>query len=428
MSINIAIIGLGYVGLPLAAKLSNFYNVYGFDKNKKRINELKKKFDKNREVKRDELNSLKKQNLFFKESDLKNSKCSFYIVTVPTPIDKNRNPDLKIIVDASNMLSRLIKNGDTIVYESTVYPGLTEEICIPILEKNSGLKCLNDKSKNQKGFSIGYSPERINPGDKFHQVRDITKVISATNNESLKKIKNIYSKLNNGKIFEAKNIKTAEAAKIIENVQRDINIALVNELTIIFNKLNISIHDVLDAASTKWNFHKYLPGLVGGHCIGVDPYYLTYKSKKIGINPRVILSGRKINDSMSKYFGIKIRNILDKKIKKKKINILIMGFAFKENVSDIRNTKIFDLYKILNKKKYNVDIHDPLADLKEVKQQYNIDLIKKPILKKYDSIVFTLPHKQFLKMDLSGIKKFKKNIIIIQIKKIFNNKHVDFTF
>lgn len=428
MNINIAIIGLGYVGLPLAAKLSNFYNVYGFDKNKKRINELKKKFDKNREVNKSELNYLKKENLFYKESDLTNLRSNFYIVTVPTPIDKNRNPDLKIIVDASNMLSKIIKDGDTIVYESTVYPGLTEEVCIPILEKYSGLKCLYNNNKNQKGFSIGYSPERINPGDKLHQVRDITKVISASNNKSLKKIRNIYSKLNNGKIFEAKDIKTAEAAKIIENVQRDINIALVNELTIIFNKLNISIHDVLEAASTKWNFHKYFPGLVGGHCIGVDPYYLTYKSKKIGINPRVILAGRKINDSMSKYFAKKIRYILAKNIKKKKINILIMGFAFKENVSDIRNTKIFDLYKILNKKNCHVDIHDPLADLNEVKQHYNIDLIKKPILKKYDSIVFTLPHKQFLKMNLSSIKKFRKDTIIIQIKKIFNNKHVDFTF
>lgn len=426
MSINIAIVGLGYVGLPLAAKLSNFYNIYGFDKNKKRILELKKKVDKNKEIKKIELKNLKKKNLFYKERDIINLNCNYFIVTVPTPVNSFNKPDLRIIINATHLLSKIIKAGDTIIYESTVYPGLTEEVCVPILEKNSKLKYAQNNKSKKKGFSIGYSPERINPGDKLHQVKDITKVISASNSIALKEIRKIYSKLNNGKIFEAKNIRTAEAAKIIENVQRDINIALINELTIIFNKLNISIHDVLDAASTKWNFHKYYPGLVGGHCIGVDPYYLTYKSKKIGINPRVILSGRKTNDFMSKYFASNIKMLLNRRIKKNKFNILIMGFAFKENVSDIRNTKVFDLYKQLKSKKYFVDIYDPIVDSKEVKNFYNLNLVDKPNYKKYDSIIFTLSHKKFLKLNLNKIKKLN-NIVIFQIKKIFNN-NIDFTF
>lgn len=421
---KICIVGLGYVGLPLAAKLSNYYEVYGYDKNRKRIIELKEKIDVNNELEKKDLIKLDNKNLFFTSVKLKKKVCDIYIITVPTPISKSKKPDLKSLIKATTMISKIIKEGDIIVYESTVYPGLTEEKLKVILEKNSKLKCAYTNYDAKKGFSICYSPERINPGDKLHQIENITKIVSGTNKFCTDKLKEIYSKLNNGKIFITKDIKTAEAAKIIENIQRDLNIALTNELNIIFSKMNINIYDVLEAASTKWNFHKYLPGLVGGHCIGVDPYYLTHKAKSLGINPRVIMSGRKLNDNMSKFYASKIKYILKRNNLKK---ILIMGFAFKENVSDIRNTKINDLYQNLKKFFKKIDIFDPLVDKKEVKRIYNIKILDKPNYKNYDSIIFAVSHKKFLKINLNKIKKNNSKVILIQIKKIFKNNNIHFS-
>jgi UDP-N-acetyl-D-galactosamine dehydrogenase len=423
---KICIIGLGYVGLPLAAKLSNHYQVYGFDKSKSRVKELKKKFDKNNELKKKDLINLNKNNLFSKPIFIKKNHCDVYIITVPTPIKKNKNPDLKPIIEATNLISKIVKGGEIIVYESTVYPSLTEDKLRKIIEKNSKINCAYSDKNFNKGFSLAYSPERINPGDKYHQIQNITKVISGTNSKCVSELKKIYSKLNNGKIFVAKNIKTAEAAKIIENIQRDLNIALVNELSVIFEKMNINIYDVLDAASTKWNFHKYLPGLVGGHCIGVDPYYLTFKAKSLGIKPRVILSGRNVNDKMSSFYATKISRLIKNKTKSKKI--LIMGFAFKENVSDIRNTKVYDLYKNLKKYHKKIDVFDPVVNANEVKKEYNLTIVKKPIFKNYNCIIFAVSHNKFKNFKINNIKKNNNNILVIQIKKIFENKKVDFTF
>lgn len=423
MKKKICIIGLGYVGLPLAAKLSNHYEVYGFDKNESRIKELKRKFDKNNELKKKDLINLNKKNLFSESKFLKKNHCNIYIITVPTPIKKNKNPDLKPIIEATNMISNLIKGGEIIVYESTVYPSLTEDKLKKIIEKKSKKNCAYSNKDFKKGFSLVYSPERINPGDKYHQIQNITKVISGTNSKCISELKKIYSKLNNGKIFVAKNIKTAEAAKIIENIQRDLNIALVNELSMIFEKMNININDVLDAASTKWNFHKYLPGLVGGHCIGVDPYYLTFKAKSLSINPKVILSGRSVNDKMSSFYASKINKLLKNKTKSKKI--LIMGFAFKENVSDIRNTKVYDLYKNLKKYFKKIDIFDPVVNTNDVKKEYNLKIIKKPNFNKYNCIIFAVSHDKFKNL---RIKKNNNKVFVIQIKKIFENNIVDFTF
>jgi len=423
MKKKICIIGLGYVGLPLAAKLSNHYEVYGFDKNESRIKELKRKFDKNNELKKKDLINLNKKNLFSESIFLKKNHCDIYIITVPTPIKKNKNPNLKPIIEATNMISNLIKGGEIIVYESTVYPSLTEDKLKKIIEKKSKKNCAYSNKDFKKGFSLVYSPERINPGDKYHQIQNITKVISGTNSKCISELKKIYSKLNNGKIFVAKNIKTAEAAKIIENIQRDLNIALVNELSMIFERMNININDVLDAASTKWNFHKYLPGLVGGHCIGVDPYYLTFKAKSLSINPKVILSGRSVNDKMSSFYASKINKLLKNKTKSKKI--LIMGFAFKENVSDIRNTKVYDLYKNLKKYFKKIDIFDPVVNTNDVKKEYNLKIIKKPNFNKYNCIIFAVSHDKFKNL---RIKKNNNKVFVIQIKKIFENNIVDFTF
>ena len=427
MKNKICIIGLGYVGLPLATKLSKYYEVYGFDKKYERVNQLKKREDINREFNKKDLKNLNIKNLFYNKNYLKKINCNIFIITVPTPVTKKNNPDIKLLTEATTIVSKIIKPGDIVVYESTVYPGLTEDICKKILEKNSQLECVYGNKNYKNGFSLCYSPERINPGDKLHQIENITKIISGSNAGCVKIIKKIYSKLTNNKIFVVKNIKTAEAAKIIENIQRDLNIALMNELTIIFNEMDINMCDVLEAASTKWNFHKYYPGLVGGHCIGVDPYYLTYKAKKLGIKPKVILSGRTINDSMSLYFALKIKKILKKNTTNNK-KILIMGFAFKENVSDIRNTKIYDLYKNLKKNFKRIDIYDPVVNQKEVLENYNIKLLKKPNYKKYDSIVFALSHKVFQEININKIKKENKKVFLIQIKKVFKNNLIDFTF
>ncbi len=416
---TISIIGVGYVGLPLAVEFSNFYKVTGFDLNPSRIEELNNFSDSTGEVETEDLKSADNLNFSFDSEDLKGS--DYYIVTVPTPITKSKKPDLEPLKSACNLLGGLISEGVTIIFESTVYPGLTEEICIPILERVSGLK-LNDD------FDVGYSPERINPGDKSHRLVDINKIVSGSNEKAKRKVSSLYKTIINADVIEVNSIKVAEAAKIIENTQRDINIALMNELSVIFDRLDIDTKEVLDAASTKWNFLPFSPGLVGGHCISVDPYYLTFKAQKVGYEPDVVLSGRKINDSMSQRVAERTLNLLRKKSSiSSKTNILILGFTFKENCPDVRNTKVIDIFKTLRRRNINVEIFDPEADSKEVKNLYQINLVKdEKKLKNFDAVIIAVAHDKFKKMSLKKIKSFcKTNSVIFDVKSIFEKHEVD---
>ena len=421
VSISVGVIGLGYVGLPLVLSFGKKFKTIAYDVNVKRIEELKKAFDKNNEHTKLEFKRSAKVKFTSNPKNLE--ECQVYIVTVPTPIDKKNIPDLSHLINASKLIAKLLKKKNIVIYESTVYPGATEEICVPILEKYS-------KLKYNKDFFCGYSPERINPGDKERTFEKIPKIVSASDSYSLNIVKNIYSRVIKSKIFVAKNIKTAEAAKIIENTQRDLNISLINECAIIFNKMNINIYEVLKAAETKWNFLKFKPGLVGGHCIGVDPYYLTYKAKKIGLKPHVIMAGRKVNDSMPKYLfdSIKIK-FIKKKIALSKSKILILGTTFKEDVADTRNSKTIDLAKILKKKTKCVDIFDPLIE-KNVADLKNFNLIKKPTNNYYDCVILAVPHLYFKKMGLKKILNFrKKKSIFVDLKNYFNSsKFTDLTF
>ena len=394
--IKIGIIGLGYVGLPLAVEFAKKYNTHGFDINVNRINELKKAIDSTQEVSEKELSkvlnnvkSTSNSNGLSLWSEISHiSDCNFFIVTVPTPVDKNKNPILSPLIESSNQISKILKKGDYVVYESTVYPGLTEEVCIPLLEKGSGLR-LN------KDFHVGYSPERINPGDKNHTVSKIKKVTSGSSTDSAIFIDKIYNSVIKAGTFLASSIKVAEAAKVIENSQRDINIAFMNELAKIFNMMNIDTHSVLEAASTKWNFLNFKPGLVGGHCIGVDPYYLAQKAKEIGYNPEIILTGRRINDHMGNYVANQvIKLMINKNNEVLNSNVLMLGLTFKENCPDIRNTKAIDIYNELKKFKINVDVFDPWADKNEVKNEFNIDLIDS-IKSKYNAIILAVAHNEF---------------------------------
>ncbi|MFL2776355.1 MAG: nucleotide sugar dehydrogenase [Gammaproteobacteria bacterium] len=416
---TISIIGVGYVGLPLAVEFSNFYKVTGFDLNPSRIEELNNFSDSTGEVETEDLKSADNLKFSFDSEDLKGS--DYYIVTVPTPITKSKKPDLEPLKSACNLLGGLISEGVTIIFESTVYPGLTEEICIPILERVSGLK-LNDD------FDVGYSPERINPGDKSHRLVDINKIVSGSNEKAKRKVSSLYKTIINADVIEVNSIKVAEAAKIIENTQRDINIALMNELSVIFDRLDIDTKEVLDAASTKWNFLPFSPGLVGGHCISVDPYYLTFKAQKVGYEPDVVLSGRKINDSMSQRVAERTLNLLRKKSSiSSKTNILILGFTFKENCPDVRNTKVIDIFKTLRRRNINVEIFDPEADSKEVKNLYQINLVKdEKKLKNFDAVIIAVAHDKFKKMSLKKIKSFcKTNSVIFDVKSIFEKHEVD---
>ena len=421
VSISVGVIGLGYVGLPLVLSFGKKFKTIAYDVNVKRIEELKKAFDKNNEHTKLEFKRSAKVKFTSNPKNLE--ECQVYIVTVPTPIDKKNIPDLSHLISASKLIAKLLKKKNIVIYESTVYPGATEEICVPILEKYS-------KLKYNKDFFCGYSPERINPGDKERTFEKIPKIVSASDSYSLNIVKNIYSRVIKSKIFVAKNIKTAEAAKIIENTQRDLNISLINECAIIFNKMNINIYEVLKAAETKWNFLKFKPGLVGGHCIGVDPYYLTYKAKKIGLKPHVIMAGRKVNDSMPKYLfdSIKIK-FIKKKIALSKSKILILGTTFKEDVADTRNSKTIDLAKIFKKKTICVDIFDPLIE-KNVADLKSFNLIKKPANNYYDCVILAVPHLYFKKMGLKKILNFrKKKSIFVDLKNYFNNsKFTDLTF
>ena len=404
MKNKIAIVGLGYVGLPLAVEFAKQYEVIGFDINPERVEDLRKGIDKTLELTDENLTNVLAENAtalankkigLLPSSDVKDiSLASIYIVTVPTPVDKNHRPILTPLLKASEMVGKVLEKDDIVIYESTVYPGCTEEDCVPILEQYSGLKF-------NKDFFCGYSPERINPGDKEHTVSKITKVTSGSNIETAKIVDDLYNSIITAGTFKATSIKVAEAAKVIENSQRDINIAFVNELAKIFNKLNIDTQDVLAAAGSKWNFLPFKPGLVGGHCIGVDPYYLAQKAQEVGYHPEIILSGRKMNDSMGKYIVSEIiKHMITKEIPIKAAKILLLGITFKENCPDIRNTKAIDIYKELISYGMDVDLYDPWANAEEVKSEYNIELKTNLSNEKYDTIILAVAHKEFLKLDL----------------------------
>ncbi len=422
---KLSVIGLGYVGLPLAVAFSEKYKVTGFDINQKRVDELNKGIDSTLEVSEDELKSALTNNQLQITSNLEDIKDSnVYIITVPTPIDSHKNPDLTPLKKASEAVGKVLKKGDIVIYESTVYPGCTEEVCVPILEKVSGLKFNED-------FFVGYSPERINPGDKEHTVKKILKVTSGSTPEAAKEIDELYASIIEAGTHLAPSIKVAEAAKVIENTQRDINIAFVNELALIFDKLNIDTKDVLEAAGTKWNFLKFTPGLVGGHCIGVDPYYLTYKAKEIGYHPEIILAGRRLNDNMGIFVANKVIKLMIQKghtIKGSKV--LVLGITFKENCPDIRNSRVIDVIRELEEFGVNVDVYDPWADRDEVKREYNIELIENGKLKmeNYDGIVLAVAHKEFKDLEpLIQNSKFKtkNSLIVYDIKSFFDKSIVD---
>lgn len=402
---KIGIIGLGYVGLPLAVEFGKSMDVIGFDINQSRIDELKKGYDRTLEVDEAELKSSTKLTFSTKLEEL--ATANYFIVTVPTPVDEYRNPDLTPLQSASRTVGSVLKKNDIVIYESTVYPGCTEEVCVPILEKVSGLKFNVD-------FFAGYSPERINPGDKQHRVADIRKVTSGSTPEIAEKVDQLYKKVIRAGTYKASSLKVAEAAKVIENSQRDVNIAFVNELALIFQRMGIDTHEVLEAAATKWNFLPFKPGLVGGHCIGVDPYYLTYKAQSLGYHPEVILSGRRINDNM----GIFIANEVIKLMAKANMpisggKILVLGLTFKENCPDIRNSKVVDVINELLTFGAKVDVYDPHADAAEVKHEYNLTLTT-DLSQKYHAVVLAVSHKEFASIELEKLKE--KNAIVYDIK------------
>lgn len=402
---KIAVIGLGYVGLPLAVEFGKIFNTVGFDVNHDRIEELKSGTDSTLEVDSDELKSA--SNLAYTLAIEDIADCNIFIVTVPTPIDEYKRPDLSPLISASNTVGKVVKKGDIVIYESTVYPGATEEDCVPVLEKVSGLTF-------NKDFFVGYSPERINPGDKEHRVTTIKKVTSGSTPETADKVDTLYRSVITAGTHLASSIKVAEAAKVIENTQRDLNIALINELSLIFNKLGIDTLEVLEAAGTKWNFLPFRPGLVGGHCIGVDPYYLTHKAQEIGYNPQVILAGRRINDSMGGYVvGRTVKLMTQHRIHVVDSNILIMGLAFKENCPDLRNTRVVDIIKEFDTYHAKVDVYDPWVDPEEATHEYGISMINEVKPKHYDAIILAVAHDQFTQLGEEGIRKLGKDKCII---------------
>ena len=399
--VKIAIIGLGYVGLPLAVEFGKKYQTLGFDINKARIDELKSGTDNTLEVSDEELALTKNLSFSCEVEELTNS--NVYIVTVPTPIDGHKQPDLTPLIKASEMLGKVVGKGDIIIYESTVYPGATEEACIPVVESVSGLAFNQD-------FYAGYSPERINPGDKEHRVTNILKVTSGSTPEIATIVDDLYRSIIIAGTHKASSIKVAEAAKVIENTQRDVNIALINELSIIFNKLNIDTLEVLEAAGTKWNFLPFRPGLVGGHCIGVDPYYLTHKAQSVGYHPEMILAGRRLNDGMGAYVVSQlVKNMLHKRIQVEGANVLVMGLTFKENCPDLRNTKIVDVVSELKEYNMNVDITDPWCSTEQAEDEYNLSLIDEPKLNSYDAIILAVSHNEYRAMGADEIRALGKS-------------------
>ena len=417
-NITIGIIGLGYVGLPLAAEFGKHFKTIGFDINKTRVAELLDGHDSTLETTDKELTDAKYLSYSLDPKDL--AQCNVYIITVPTPIDNHKRPDLFPLQKSSETVGKLLSVNDTVIYESTVYPGTTEEVCIPILEQFSNLKFNED-------FFVGYSPERINPGDKTHRLSTILKVTAGSTAETADFVDNLYQKIITAGTHKAASIKVAEAAKVIENTQRDINIALVNELALIFNKLDIDTEAVLEAAGTKWNFLPFRPGLVGGHCIGVDPYYLTHKAQEIGYHPDMILAGRRLNDGMGIHVAEQVVQLM---LKNKQhlvdAKILMLGLTFKENCPDIRNTRITDITEELESYHAQVDIYDPWASKEEAAQELNIDLIDNPKSGEYDAIVIGVAHEQFKEMGIDTIRQFgKSNSIVYDVKYLFTADQVN---
>lgn len=422
-TMKIAVVGLGYVGMPLAVALAKYGSVVGYDVNTKRVDELNDGWDSNREIKQ---NVLRTTSCVFTAELSDIADADIYIVTVPTPIDEENEPDLSIVETASKAIGGLVEKGNIIVYESTVYPGVTEDICGGIIAAENGLKCGED-------FFLGYSPERINPGDLEHTVENITKVVAGQTDDVADLLVELYGQMNGGNIFKAKDIRTAEASKAIENAQRDINIAFINEVTMLLNKMGLSAHDVIEAARTKWNFLPFMPGLVGGHCIGVDPYYLAKSALMIGHEPEVILAGRKINDGMGAYVAGRIDRFLnrekdcDYKTEREKADILLLGFTFKENINDIRNTKVIDIVKELQDFGYKVDIHDPHAMLEEAEKEYGVKILTSlPQDKKYDCVTLAVNHKIYGEMSAHNIESLLKkdagfNPVIYDIKGIWKS-------
>ena len=410
---KLAVIGLGYVGLPIALEFARKVSVIGFDISSKRVEMMKQGIDPSNELSKEDFEGC---DIEFTDSIEKLREAKFYIVAVPTPVDEHNVPDLKPVKRASETLARVVKKGDYVIFESTVYPGCTEEDCLPIIEKGTGLKNVVD-------FKLGYSPERINPGDKQHTLATIVKVVSGCDKESLETIASVYSLVVKAGVHKASSIKVAEAAKIIENTQRDLNIALMNELSIIFDKMNINTYEVLEAAGTKWNFLKFTPGLVGGHCIGVDPYYLTYKASELGYNSRVILAGRTINDSMSNYVARKIvRHIISHVADVKAARVLVMGATFKENVSDIRNSKVADVVRELKEFFLNVEVVDPHADSDELEHEYGFGLTPKAT-GNYDAVIVTVCHEDYLRLDDTYFANITKpEAIIADLKGTYRGK------
>ena len=415
---RIALIGLGYVGLPLAVEFGKKYETIGFDINQARVDELKRGEDSTLEVEPQEFALARQLSFTTDPEDIRD--CKIFIVTVPTPIDEHKRPDLTPLEKSSSAIGKLLKQGDVVIYESTVYPGATEEVCVPILEAESGLVF-------NKDFYCGYSPERINPGDKEHRVTTIKKVTSGSTPEIADKVDALYSSIITAGTHKASSIKVAEAAKVIENTQRDVNIALINELALIFNKLSIDTEEVLKAAGTKWNFLPFRPGLVGGHCIGVDPYYLTHKATEVGYHPEIILAGRRLNDNMGSYVADQVAKIMTKKrIHVMDANILIMGLTFKENCPDLRNTRVVDLVAEFQGFNCNVDVYDPWVSREEAKHEYGILPVDAPQPGHYDAILLAVAHNEFTQMGVEAIRAFgKSNHVLFDIKYILEADQVD---
>jgi UDP-N-acetyl-D-galactosamine dehydrogenase len=415
---RIGVIGLGYVGLPLAVEFGKHFDTVGFDVKAERIAELKAGRDSTLETTRQELKSATRLTFTTQLSDLK--RCKVFIVTVPTPIDEYKRPDLTPLIRASESVAKVLKKGDVVIYESTVYPGCTEEVCVPILERESGLKF-------NKDFFAGYSPERINPGDKEHRLTTIKKITSGSTPEAAEFVDKLYKCVIKAGTHLASSIKVAEAAKVIENTQRDVNIALINELALIFNRLGIDTEEVLVAAGTKWNFLPFRPGLVGGHCIGVDPYYLTHKAQEIGYHPEMILAGRRLNDNMGLYVASQIVKLMtQKRIHVNGANVLVLGITFKENCPDIRNSKVVDVIRELQKYGANVDVYDPWADSAECRHEYGLRLLRSLQGRKYDAGVIAVAHREFRELGPEGVRKLcRKNHVLYDIKHVFPASAVD---
>ena len=416
---KISVIGLGYVGLPLAIAFARVAKVIGYDISAEKINQYLNGHDPTNEV-GDE--AIRETSVIFTSDETDLQQCRFHIVAVPTPINRDKTPNLNYVIQASKTVGRNLSKGSIVVFESTVYPGVTEEICVPIIEKESGLKCGVD-------FKVGYSPERINPGDKTRRLENIVKVVSGMDEESLDIIASVYEMVVEAGVYRAESIKVAEAAKVIENAQRDINIAFMNELSIIFNKMGIDTKAVLETAKTKWNFLDFKPGLVGGHCIGVDPYYLTYKAEEMGYHSQIILAGRKINDNMGKYVAEQtVKKLIqaDKQIKGAKV--AIFGVTFKENCPDVRNTKVVDVFNELTEYGVNVQVVDPIADKNDLWREYKMVLTDPKEVKEVDALVFAVPHNEFLKLDLSELLSMYRNNsrpVLIDVKSMFDRKEAE---